>query len=89
MSISFITWLTMPPPVFTPGAMSALMKCSGTFMWIFLFGRHALEIDVQHQLLPGMHLHIAQQHAFLLAVDGHVRIEAWKASCLSWWKSAL
>ena len=29
---SFITWLTMPPFSFTPGQISALMKCIGTFM---------------------------------------------------------
>ena len=37
-SSSVSTWLTMPPESFTPGAMSALMKCRGTFMCIFLFG---------------------------------------------------
>ena len=36
MSSSLMTWLTTPPPVFTPGQISALTKCSGTFMWIFL-----------------------------------------------------
>src|SRR5258706_95882 len=36
MSSSFRTWLTTPPCSFTPGDFSALTKCSGTFMWIFL-----------------------------------------------------
>src|SRR6185295_3616702 len=36
MSSSFSTWLTTPPCSFTPGDFSALTKCSGTFMWIFL-----------------------------------------------------
>src|SRR6185295_6406816 len=36
MCSSFSTWLTTPPCSFTPGDFSALTKCSGTFMWIFL-----------------------------------------------------
>ena len=32
----------------------------------------ALEVDVQHLLLPRMHLELTQQHAFLAAIDAHV-----------------
>jgi hypothetical protein len=47
------------------------MKCSGTFMWIFLSADDALEVDVQHQRLEGVHLVVAQQHLLLLAVQVH------------------
>jgi hypothetical protein len=34
---------------------------------------HALEVDVQHQLLEGVVLHVAQQHLAGLAVQFHVQ----------------
>ena len=36
-------------------------------------GFHALEIDVQNQLLEGVHLHITQQHFAFRAVEFHVQ----------------
>jgi hypothetical protein len=69
--------------------MSALMKCSGTFMWIFCVGVDALEVDVQHLLAEGVHLVVAQQHRFLLPfdIDGqHGSVEGFLAQA---WKSSL
>ena len=51
--------------------MSALMKCSGTFMCIFLFWIHSLKVDVQHLQLERMHLHVPQQHLLLLTLHIH------------------
>ncbi len=33
---------------------------------------HALEIDVQHELLERVHLHVAQQHLLLVAFERHL-----------------
>ena len=63
--------------------MSALMKCRGTFMWIFFPGIDPLKIDVQHLQLERVHLHVAQQYRLLLPSTSMVRMEAWNASSLS------
>jgi hypothetical protein len=50
---------------------ASLTKCSGTFLLMLGGVVDALEVDVQDLLLPGMHLHVAQQH-LLLAGQLHV-----------------
>jgi hypothetical protein len=39
-------------------------------------GVDALEVDVQHQLLPGVHLEVAQQHLLGLAGQSISRMDA-------------
>jgi hypothetical protein len=40
-------------------------------MWIACVGVDALEVDVQHLRLEGVHLVVAQQHLLLGAVQVH------------------
>jgi hypothetical protein len=60
---------TLPPLILTPGAMSALMKCSGTRWWMACVGVDALEVAVQDQRLPRVPLRVTQDDAFGNAVD--------------------
>ena len=69
ISSSFITWLTTPPWSFTPGEISALTKCSGTFMWIFLFVSTRWKSTCSDLRPERVHLVVAQQHLRLLAAD--------------------
>jgi hypothetical protein len=71
MSISFSTWLTTAPPSFTAGESSALTKCSGTFMWIFLFASTRWKSMCSTERAVRVHLHVAQEHLLRLAVELH------------------
>ncbi|MPM89878.1 hypothetical protein SDC9_136993 [bioreactor metagenome] len=58
------------------------LHCGGLFSTLVVdrhlhvqlgLGVHALEVNVQNQLLEGVELHVAQQHLGSLAVDFHVQ----------------
>ncbi len=68
-SISFSTWLTMPPPSFTAAASLGVDEVQRHLHVDLLVGEHALEVDVLHLLAPRMHVARAQQHLLLGAVD--------------------
>jgi hypothetical protein len=62
----------------------------GTFMCMLGVGIDALEVDVQNQLLVGVHLHITQQNlGFGAPASSMSRTDAWKASFLMACHSAL
>jgi hypothetical protein len=69
---------------FTAGLTSAFRKCSGTFVQLLL-RIDALEVNVQHQLLERVVLHVAQQNLLRLASDFQVedrRVEGFLLQCV-------
>ena len=54
-----------------------------------LRGVDTLEVDVQHELLIGVQLEVAQQNLFCLAVDFRSRIDEWNTSFFNAWYNAL
>ena len=88
MSSSLMTWLATPPCSFTPGETSALMKCSGTFMWIFLSLETRWKSTCCTRPCQGCMLKARSSTSSAAPSSFSVRIEAWNASFdRCWWIS--
>ena len=89
MSSSVAMWLMMAPASFTAGDSSALTKCSGTFMWIFLFSSMRWKSTCRISFLNGC-IWTSRSSTLVAAPSSFiVRIDAWNASLRSAWNSAL
>ncbi len=89
MSSSVMTWLTIAPESFTAGETSPLTKCSGTFMWIFLFSSMRWKSTCRISLRNGC-ICTSRSSTLVAAPSSFiVRIDAWNASVRNAWNSAL
>ena len=72
--ITSTSWRTMlsTPPRLRPGDSASLMNRTGTLTRMRAAGADALEVDVDGQVLDRIELHLARDHAALLAVDVEV-----------------